>query len=54
VFKRYKKIDDDDPFFTAMRKQGSNDINIADDKIVSKRKNSLKSLVSCKAPSVKD
>lgn len=47
------KIDDDDSSLTAMRKC-SNDIKMDNDKVVSKRKNSLKFLVSCKAPSVKE
>lgn len=44
---------EDDPFVIAMRKCSS-DINIDDDKVVSKGKNSLKSLVSCKAPCVRE
>lgn len=47
------KIDDDDPFLIAIRKCSKN-IKIGDDKVVFKRKNSLKSLVSCIAPRVKD
>ncbi|CAG7883456.1 unnamed protein product [Brassica rapa] len=49
--KRQEK--DYDPFLMAMRKCTS-DAETEDDKVVSKGKNSLKSLVSCKAPCVRE
>ncbi|KAG7560258.1 hypothetical protein ISN45_Aa05g017990 [Arabidopsis thaliana x Arabidopsis arenosa] len=51
--KRREEEEDDDPFLIALRKC-SNDTKIDNGKVVSKRKNSLKFLVSCKAPSVKE
>lgn len=44
---------EDDPFVIAMRKCSS-DVKIDDDTVVSKGNNSLKTLVSCKAPSVRE
>lgn len=49
--KRQEK--DYDPFLMAMRKCTS-DAETEDDKVVSKGKKSLKSLVSCKAPCVRE
>lgn len=45
----------DDPFLIAMRKCTTTDVETEDDyKVVSEAKNSLKSLVSCKAPCVRE
>ncbi|KAG2263512.1 hypothetical protein Bca52824_070591 [Brassica carinata] len=49
-----KREEKGDPFLIAMRKCTTSDVESEDDNVVSKGKNSLKSLVSCKAPCVRE
>ncbi|KAJ0248830.1 hypothetical protein HA466_0158740 [Hirschfeldia incana] len=49
-----KREEKDDPFLIAMRKCTTSDVESEDYKVMSKGNNSLKSLVSCKAPCVRE